>query len=107
MKIKINVTQKDIKEGKPCEGRKCPVARAIRRHIESNLSVDVQDELIIETSKKAYTFKVPPEVNNFISIYDCRVFGDYETSHTKPFSFILNIPKRFLKPRQSSTKINA
>jgi hypothetical protein len=99
MKIKINVTQKDIDSGEPCDGRKCPVARAICRHVKPFLLIDVQEDLLIQTSKREYSFKVPPEVNNFVTIFDLRAFGDYEQSPIKPFSFILNIPKRFLKTR--------
>lgn len=30
-KIEVNVTQYDIRYGKPCSGTECPIARALKR----------------------------------------------------------------------------
>lgn len=105
IKIKINVTQRDIdlanKEKRGIESdywaaTSCPIARAVRRHkklkraeVGTN-SVDIpNDYLDMGNNTKAIlswgkSIKLPEEAENFVADFDCGF-------KVKPFSFELEI----------------
>lgn len=82
MKIKINVTQKNIDEGGRCMALSCPIALALN-------NVFVPDKML---STNQYTFhtgngidyKLPPEVTKFINNFD-------DGKKVEPFSFVVEV----------------
>ena len=90
-KIRINVTAKDIKEGVPGDGRKCPIARAINRRLGPScyarviacISIRAPDDIWCGRST-AYRLR------KFMEGFDFHRAG-------KPFTFVLELPVKFLK----------
>lgn len=85
MKIKIRVTQKDIKEGKKLAEFDCPVSLAMQRTFKAEC-VEVSnmraDAFACGKGRKDLAFSLPQEARLFISKFD----NDVEV---KPFSFTL------------------
>lgn len=84
MKIKINVTQKDIDEGVRYNCLKCPIARAMRRHKQ------LKDSVVTGGCYKlighAYEFHaLPLRVQNFVFLFDAQ-------KPVKPFTFRVEVP---------------
>lgn len=77
--MKINVTKKDIQNGKRCNGIKCPVALAISRKI--NKKAEVGSVAIYISGKP---IMMPKKVRDFIGKFDSQ-------NKAKPFSFNLEI----------------
>ena len=75
--IKINVTQKDINSGVVDSGKKCPIARALKRKGFEQVFVDTKTCLA-----DGMEYGLPIEARNFIGQFD---YG----RPVKPFSFIL------------------
>lgn len=85
MNVRIDVTQKDIDEGAQGRCEDCPVTLALQRV--------VPDARVY--SSRFFTFDgylkaAPPAVHRFIYDFDLG-------KPVQPFSFPLDIPKRFLK----------
>ena len=78
----IEVTQADIDGGTKFDAWKCPVARAIKRHLASGwtVTVTVFSILISHDSAVIFNIKTPPTVETFIRSFDLG-------SPVKPFSF--------------------
>ncbi len=89
MKVTINVTQEDIKQGCSGNARNCPVARAIVRALNLTLGrVSVSNNLFIYMKDDVHhlgAMRTPDSVLQFIARFDtgCAV---------EPFSFELEIP---------------
>lgn len=81
--IHVTVTQEDIDAGKPCDGRNCPIARAVKRATGS--SDVIVDGMSIEFYGAEFT---PPDVcDRFISAFD-------SGEPVEPFEFfIMDAPK--------------
>ena len=75
-RIKISVTEDDIKRGDPSNGRGCPIARALRRMDYRGYHVGIN---IIEWHDWSGT-ALPAEAAKFISDFDAK-------KEVKPFSF--------------------
>jgi len=73
--MKITVTQKDIKNGKPCKSFLCPIAIAVQRKTKGIYRV-MAEELV----KKGVVYPLPDIAKEFISRFD-------EGMPVKPFSF--------------------
>lgn len=93
MRTKISVTEEHIRNGLMADCESCPVAIAIREKIISSADVNVtrfqtiigDEELLIMRR-----FTNPKQVMDFTRNFDHLI-------PVKPFSFYLDIPKRFLK----------
>lgn len=88
MKVRINVTQRDIKEGEPRNGYLCPVARAVRRHLADGRFVNVSDHLRIGGLTEAYP--LPSRITEFITQYD-------RFEIVNPVRFSIDLPEEYLK----------
>ena len=94
--MKINVSQKDIDNGMSSDGRKCPIALAVRRAFNThNVSVEYNDsgdeddnhftKLRIQVDNEYYSYSHIDEVehcDNFIHWFD-----NHEIDDCKPFEF--------------------
>lgn len=93
----INVTEDDIKHGRPCDAENCAVARAIERCVQEDVEVIVGptfirfnqgfvrkgEDLLVETPKVAEDFIIK--------------FDNLFSSPLKPITFTLEIPEQLLK----------
>jgi len=80
--ITINVTQRDIKRGKPFSGRECPVALALLRHFR-DIDVGVYSCSVFHEYKWLLV-KFPPKASKFILDFDAN-------KHVEPFHFNLKL----------------
>jgi hypothetical protein len=114
-KVKINVTEEDIAEGRPFDCKACPIALALRRVIKDNLRIQVRDlDVLIEIPEKMVRV-----IDNVVTDVDIHVFGrdlflhrselpesaqtfisDYDAGPNsriknppQPFTFTLSVPK--------------
>ncbi len=88
----INVTQEHIREGQTHSCDSCPVALAITA-VTGPCDISVlRSDIIIKAwrGKTKFTTKSPACVTEFIRYFD-------NGAKLAPFSFELDIPKRFLK----------
>lgn len=93
MKLKINVTEKDIKEGKKDMPNSCPIARAVNRRLNKNSYALIYSNWITfynrnNSQRQAYE-RVQGEVSTFIHQFD-------RGKVVKPLTFNLEIPKSCL-----------
>lgn len=88
MRIKVNVTARDIKYGKPYDIDACPVARAIKRTKWGRTNkFEVGRCLIVSGNVINIAYiSWPDEVNLFITEFDFD--GD-----VKPFTFEMDVPE--------------
>lgn len=89
MKIKIDVTQKDIYKGCIGKGDNCPVARAIIRTLKRakiffyEIDVDSND-ILIESRYASLRIPTPCKTSIFINRFD-------NSKTVKPFNFQLRL----------------
>lgn len=85
MRIKVEVTERDIRLGSrfEMEPKLCPIARALKRHT-TNVSCGYENVTI-----NSWTFELPKK---------CLVFQDklFARESVKPFSFSLSVPEGVL-----------
>lgn len=81
MKLKINVTKADIKNGEPGEPRYCPIAIAFNRVSMYNVKVTNRVFLVDDS-----VYQLPKMAKNFTTLFD----NGYPV---KPFSFNVRIRK--------------
>lgn len=83
----INVIQRDIDRGEPASDR-CPIARAIRRHLAKGTLVWVTGapEALIDTRR----IHLPYDAMCFVYDFD-------RNRPVSPFTFTLNIPDEVLR----------
>lgn len=105
MKVNVNVTQKDIDNGMDNNGFLCPISLALRRRINNRSFVPSTKKSLIRIYRGHWTnphcqlVAMPPDVvlpekaTKFINKFD-----EHET--VKPFSFSIDIPKKYLKKRK-------
>ena len=93
----INVTEDDIKHGRPCDAENCAVARAIERCVHDNVEVIVGpsfirfNEGLIRRSADLLV-ETPKVAGDFIADFD-----DCFSLPLKPITFTLEIPEQLLK----------
>jgi hypothetical protein len=91
MKVRINITQSDLDNGKPCSTRECAVALAIQRRLKPKLFADVYDNYFsIYDMKGYYTAGLSQRIVKLISSFD-------KFLPVKPTSFTTDLPKKVLK----------
>ena len=101
---KINVTNNDIKNGRRRSGTKCPVARAISRHLRKGMYptkfVVLEKYLSLVNERKrnilplyGLSIHFPNKVTEFIIRFDTQE----KRRKFYPFTFNLDIPKWALK----------
>lgn len=89
-KIKINVTQDDIEQGKRNCGNHCAIARAVKREIEELVPYDVTPEIgglfgdFYVSHVGSFDVKLTRKAAKFIRDFD-------NGRPVKPFSFTLTI----------------
>lgn len=79
MDIRVKVTQDDIKNGKRCLSRKCPLALAVARATGKSAIVRVTT---LTVDNFAHRFNMSKKLIRFINDFD-------SDRPVKPFSFIL------------------
>src|ERR1700733_8349347 len=94
-KVKIEVTEKDIRNGVCADTERCAVTKAIKRAIPKTwVSVD---DMIIEVGQQR--IDTPAKVAKFVGAYDRLAIdkkpprGTKLVGKLKPFSFVLKIPE--------------
>lgn len=83
----IEVTSEDIKNGKDCDGARCPIALAVMRKHPKAMTVYISaNGIIIYLKSKIKTYnKIPKEVALFIMKFDF-----YGPKYVNPFTFKLD-----------------
>lgn len=91
MKVKIEVTKEDIKNGTPQDAGKCPIALAAKRKVK-NMGWVIADRLYIDGYPEGEEkfIDMPKKCEAFIDKFDM-------VKPVKPFSFTLNVPLEFIK----------
>lgn len=82
MRLKINVSQRDIQKGVPTSRSKCPIARACKRHKLSSVCVD-PDRVWFVFGRRYYCSFLPKKARQFTGAFD-------RGEKVKPFCFTLN-----------------
>lgn len=68
----------------------CPIARAVKKVVKPGTRVEVMDTVQLYTfTPEGIYLPMPTKASDFIDAFDGH-------KKVKPFSFFLNIPKRFL-----------
>lgn len=68
--MEINVTQKDIEEGRRCSAFDCPIARAAKRH--TGLEAVVTDDVELTGPHLFSRWYLPLKATDFIQAFDAR-----------------------------------
>ncbi len=89
MMLHIRVTQRDIDRGAQSDSFRCPVALAVKRAFKAD-AVWVREVIIVTKGRARQTYATPPEVENFLELYDSAVL---EFESPRPFSFTLGAPQ--------------
>ena len=114
-KVKINVTEEDIAEGRPYDCKGCPIALALRRVIKAGTRIEVRDLCVlveipeqmarvknnVVTDEDTHVFgrdlfmfqcNLPEQARSFISAYDAGPNSRIKNP-PQPFTFTLSLPK--------------
>jgi hypothetical protein len=114
-KVKINVTDEDISEGRPYDCKGCPIALALRRVIKASTRIEVRDLCVlveipeqmarvknnVVTDEDTHVFgrdlfmfrcNLPEQARSFISAYDAGPNSRIKNP-PQPFTFTLSVPK--------------
>lgn len=96
MRVRVQVTEKDIKFGRRCDLGGCPVALALRRVVRpsAEVQVDAEEVIVLMHGDRVGRASVPPGVAAFIRAVDWG--GCPELVH--PFSFTLALPQVAVRP---------
>lgn len=81
--VTVNVTQRDIERGVPRSSCQCPIARAMRRKIDTDLRVGSE---IWWFPDQAESEDLPNNVTTWIRTFDAGL-------PVKPFKFKLEVPE--------------
>jgi hypothetical protein len=108
MKIKVNVTAKEIKNGKAGKCDQCPVSLAFLKTFNGITSASVfAHEINLYSEETHQQIKTPKKVNEFVCNFDSGLNSYFQNrgdkNKAKPFSFFINIRKsvsEFLKPKK-------
>ena len=87
----IQVTENDIKNGRPCNAQECAVARAIARHLKRGVELIV-GRTHIHVGDSHLKLKTPEAASDFIQRFD-----DQPEAQHSPITFTLDIPSKLLK----------
>ncbi len=101
MKTKVNLTLKDLINGKQCVSNCCPIALALERELKDTceISIGVADVEIWDWNNKEEgdiegdIIPLPGEAIEFIITFDGRETRD----KAEPISFDIDIPEKYLK----------
>lgn len=69
MSLEINVTKNDILRGQRTHTMACPIARAVRRKLKTEVRVKY-DEVVAEYVDWNVTYGLPPEASRFVDEFD-------------------------------------
>lgn len=89
MQVRINVTAKDIARGCRRDGTACPVFFACDRRLKGMIVVG--DWVCM----KGFSVATPGRVDEFIDAFD-------SGKPVKPFSFTIDVPAKFVKPKRKA-----
>lgn len=100
MKIRVVVTEADIKKGTRHDGAHCPIARAIRRHKDlKHAWVGIHHLYVDQHLRMETAVDLPPEAVSFAVNFDRANHRQFE-----PFSFPLDIPDENLEKEKQLDK---
>jgi hypothetical protein len=92
MKQTINVTARDIKYGRRCDGQSCPIARAVLRtkwgkdSEAYNFTVAAKSIIRFYLNRTPDRIDLPQEANEFVRRFD-------RNQPVEPFSFTIEVPE--------------
>lgn len=89
MRVRIDVTERDIKAGVPNNADTCPIAIAAKRVISGEVCVSFKAG--IETGKDT-SIPLPKKATRFMYSFD-----NCDDEKVKPFSFTVNAPASVVK----------
>ena len=92
MKIRINVTKRDIRDGDRCNESECAISLAIQRRLKPAFRkwcIVFHDIRIDDLITKPWVHKLPQVVDNWRSRFDAK-------KPVRPLQFFVDIPDRFL-----------
>lgn len=95
MKVKIEVTKDDIKNGKLDHSSKCPVALAMKRKIKNMVWVFSEEFYLKDYMGFYKSYDMPKKTGDRITKFDGA--KDKNTKNMTPFSFVVNVPEKFVK----------
>jgi hypothetical protein len=84
MKVHIEVTEQDIKDGKPCTISSCPIARALRRTLPKSVAQVGGDGITMNGVFGRRSITTPAKILAFVESFD----NGYPV---KPFSFNIDV----------------
>ena len=120
MRLKLHITEDDIKEGRP-DCFTCPIALELNRHLADGFCAAVYptaveiyqvkrafksyDEYRLESkTKRVFQTDLPKDAIRFIRRFDGEQFIPDRKRLKPPPRFTLTIPNRFLKSKKKSKK---
>lgn len=111
MRTRVEVTAEDIAKGVPFDGQNCPVALAVRVHLDEGIRLDVFDGKVqiyrAFSGKAAITIMLPDVAsewpNDFDDWSELKKEGVIGTDcmPPAPIAFDLDIPNEFLKSTEA------
>ena len=91
MRIRVYVTKKNLREGQPSDGSHCAVKKALDRYFTKVAGVGRETAQFDPYGSRPKRINLPESVKEKILQYD-RL-----KRSVKPFSFVLDVPKRFVR----------
>jgi len=89
VRVRVEVTEEDIRRGKRNTCTRCPVARALRRSGVISPSV-YHSRAIFGRNGQWWGGDLPQKVTDFICAFDDR-------EPVKPFSFVISVPAKAVR----------
>ena len=84
MRFKIEVTQRDIKNGIVAKCDQCPIARAVNRATKTRKTTVGKCTVTVRLNGRYYCMRLPDRAQDFIRDFDAHL-------QVKPFTFSLNL----------------
>lgn len=78
-RIKVEISQSDIRLGKQGDSFSCPIARAVKRAVGDHPRVDC--DITVDIAGKSVIYELPKKAGNFINDFDA------DKKKVKPITF--------------------
>lgn len=95
VRVRFEVTERDIKKGRISDGDNCPVAIAVRRSIKPSCFENVGSEALHLSDggdfREGFEIDLPKNVVKRIEKFDSR-------DGMSPFAFTMRLPQEVLRP---------
>lgn len=90
--VTVEVTEKDISNGKRSDAARCPVARATRRALKGAIEVNGYNMVLRRKNEDRFETSLPARVKTFVTRFD-----DGDRKKLKPFKFSVRVPRTFAR----------